>query len=257
MIEEKIPQIKAYFKALPKNQRVAKDLDFLTFLATFVPVPGYQQAAQIVNKLFSDHNLNILMTELRESIYETNKRIASSENDIEKIQSMAATVSAVSELEEKLELFIEQAHHEIPSEFIVETENRSAQTIINQIIHADFTSVSANDNSHNRLENVEINSPRTHLRATNYSSNYLQGTDFKDLQGIVGMNGITQQGNIQVTGNSVGFGEGGSLIFGNPNEVEGKCPKCGNNIVADKTKLHLLSRIQCPECKNTFPIKLP
>lgn len=258
MIKEKVTQIKDYFEALPKNQQVAEDLDYFTFLATLIPVPGYQQAAQLVNKLLSDHNLNILITELRESLYETNTRINSIENDVEKIKSMATTVSNVSALEEKLNLIIEQAQQEFPSEFKVETENWSTQTIIDQIIHADFTSVSANNNSHNRLENVEINSPRTHLRATNYSSNYLQGTDFKDLQGIVGMNGITQQGNIEVTGNSVGFGEGGTLIFGNPNEVEGKCPKCGYNIVvADKTKLHLLSPIQCPKCKNKFLIKLP
>lgn len=258
MIEEKITQIKAYFKELPKNQKVIKDLDYLTFLATFVPVPGYQQAAQIVNKLFSDHNLNILMAELRESIYETNKRIALSENDIEKIQSMAATVSAVSELEEKLDLIIEQAHREFPSEFMVETENWSTQTIINQIINADFTSVYANNNSHNHLEDVEINSPRTHLRATNHSSNYLQGTNFRDSEGTISVSGITQQGDNEFTGNSIGFGEGGTLIFGPPeNEITGECPNCRNIIVADKNKLRANSPIQCSQCGGRFLAKLP
>lgn len=120
--------------------------------------------------------MNLLITELRDSIYQTNTRISTIENDIEKIQSMAATVSAVSALDEKINLIIEQAQQELPSEFIVETENWSTQTIIDQIINADFTSVSANNNSHNRLQNVEINSRRTHVRATDHSSNFLQGT---------------------------------------------------------------------------------
>ncbi|PYZ96621.1 hypothetical protein CR205_13015 [Alteribacter lacisalsi] len=256
MIKEKITQIKSYLKTLPKSQQVAEDLDYFTFLATLIPVPGYQQAALLVNKLVANHNLNLLITELRDSIYQTNTRISTIENDIEKIQSMATTVSAVSSLDEKINLIIEQAQQELPSEFIVETENWSTQTIINQIINADFTSVSANNNSHNRIENVEINSRRTHLRATNHSSNYLQGTDFKDTTGTVGVNGITQKGNIQITGNSIGFGEGGTLIFGNPNEVNGKCSKCNYHIVADKTVLQRYSSIQCPQCKNILPFKL-
>lgn len=256
MIKEKITQIKSYLKTIPKNQQVAEDLDYFTFLATLIPIPGYQQAALLVNKLVANHNLNLLITELRDSIYQTNTRISTIENDIEKIQSMAATVSAVSAFDEKINLIFEQAQQELPSEFIVETENWSTQTIIDQIINADFTSVSANNNSHNRLQNVEINSRRTHLRATNHSSNFLQGTHFKDSTGTVGMNGITQQGNIQVTGNSVGFGEGGTLIFANPNEVNGKCPTCNNVIVADRIELQRYSRIQCPQCKNIFNINL-
>ncbi|WP_394136913.1 hypothetical protein [Cytobacillus oceanisediminis] len=256
MIKEKITQIKTFLKTLPNNQQVAEDLDYFTFLATLIPVPGYQQAALLVNKLVANHNLNLLITELRASIYQTNTRISTIENDVERIQSMATTVSAVSALDEKINLIIEQAQKELPSEFIVETEDWSTQTIINQIINADFTSVSANNNSHNRLQNVEINSQRTHLRATNHSSNFLQGTEFKDSTGSVGMNGITQQGNIQVTGNSVGFGEGGTLIFGNPNEVRGKCPTCNNVIVADRFELQRHSRIQCPGCRDIFNIIL-
>ncbi|MDI3090004.1 hypothetical protein QJ133_02280 [Priestia megaterium] len=256
MIKEKITQIKTYLKTLPKNQQVAEDLDYYTFLATLIPVPGYQQAALLVNKLVANHTLNLLITELRDNIYQTNTRISTLENDVEKIQSMATTVSAVSALDDKINLIIEQAQQELPSEFIIETENWSTQTIINQIINVDFTSVSANNNSHNRLQNVEINSRRTHLRATNHSSNYLQSTEFKDSIGTVGMNGITQQGNIQITGNSVGFDEGGALIFDNPNEVKGKCPTCNNTILGDRIELQRHSRIQCPQCKNIFDIIL-
>jgi hypothetical protein len=256
VIKEKITQIKSYLKTLPKNQQVAEDLDFLTFLATLIPVPGYQQAALLVNKLVANHNLNLLITELRDSIYQTNTRLSTIESDIDKIQTMAVTVSTVSALDEKINLIIEQAQQELPSEFIVETGDWSTQTIINQIINADFTSVSANNNSHNRLQNVEINSRRTHLSATNHSSNYLQGTDFKDFTGTVGINGITQKGNIQITGNSIGFGEGGTLIFGNPNEVKGKCPICNSEVVANRIELQRFSKIQCPQCKNILPFKL-
>ncbi|ARZ61496.1 MULTISPECIES: hypothetical protein [Bacillus cereus group] len=256
MIKEKITKIKTYLKALPKNQQVAEDLDFYTFLATLIPVPGYQQAALLVNKLVANHNLNLLITELREGIYQTNTRISTIESDVEKIQSMANIVSVVSALDDKINLIMEQAQQEFPTEFIVETADWSTQTIINQIINADFTSVSANNNSHNRLENVDINSKRTHLRATNHSSNYLQGTKFNDSSGTVGMNGITQQGDIQVTGNSVGFGNGGTLIFGNPNEVKAKCTTCNKMIVADRIELQRYSHIECPHCKSIFRIIL-
>ncbi|MCU7756886.1 hypothetical protein N7988_28065 (plasmid) [Bacillus cereus] len=258
MIKEKITQIKTYLKELSKNQQVAEDLDFYTFLATLIPVPGCQQAALLVNKLVANHNLNLLITELRNGIYQTNTKLSTLESDVEKIQSMAKIVSVVSELDDKVKLIMEQAQQELPSEFVVETDEWSTQTIINQIINADFTSVSATNNSHNRLENVDINSKRTHLRATNHSSNYLQGTSFKDSIGTVSMNGITQQGNIQVTGNSVGFGNGSALIFGNPNEVRGNCPnpRCNKVVVANRIKLQSYSRIQCPHCKGVFNIIL-
>ncbi|PEZ23259.1 hypothetical protein CN345_28855 [Bacillus thuringiensis] len=168
---------------------------------------------------------------------------------------MANIVSVVSDLDDKVNLIMEQAQQELPSEFIVETEGWSTQTIINQIINADFTSVSATNNSHNRLENVDINSNRTHLRATNHSSNYLKGTKFNDSSGTVGMNGITQQGDIQVTGNSVGFGEGGVLIFGNQNEVRGKCPRCNNEVIADKFELQRYTKIRCSKCLGIFDIR--
>ena len=86
---------------------------------------------------------------------QTNNKLSTLESDVEKIKSIAKIASVVSELDDKVNLIIEQAQQELPSEFIVETEGWSTQSIINQIINADFTSVSVANNSHNRLENVE------------------------------------------------------------------------------------------------------
>lgn len=255
-MKDKITQIKSFLQTLSSNQQVANDLDYYTFLATLLPVPGFQQAALLVNKLLGNHNLNLLITDLQESIYSTNTRITLIEDEVEKVQQMARTVSAVSVLEEKIDLIIEEAKKELPSEFIVETNNWSTQAVINQIINADYTAISANNNSHNHFENVEITSRSTHLRATNHSSNFLRGTDFKDATGAVSMNGITQQGNIHVTSNSIGFGDGGTLIFGNPNEVNGNCPNCNTYIVVDKNHLQNYSSIKCPECKGIFPYRI-
>ena len=231
---------------------MAQDLEYFTFLTTLLPMPGYQQAAQVLNKLASDHNLNLLMSELRQSIYQTNKRVSTIESDVEKIQEMAHTVSIVTELKEKVDLLITQAKENLPSEFIVETENSSVQTILNHIINADFTSIAANNNSHNHLKNVRIESRNTHLRATDHSSNYLEGTEFKDSKGTVGMNGITQQGSIRVDGNSVSFSPGGQLIFGNQNQVNAICPVCKNDIVADRFIVQQSPYFQCTQCKNVF-----
>ncbi|MDK2812131.1 MAG: hypothetical protein PWQ78_341 [Petrotoga sp.] len=256
MIKEQIARIKEYLKELPNNQVVAQDLEYFTFLTTLLPIPGYQQAAQVINKLASDHNLNLLMSELRQSIYQTNKRISTIESDVEKIQEMAHTVSIVTELKEKVDLLITQAKENLPSEFIVETENSSVQTILNHIINADFTSIAANNNSHNHLKNVRIESRNTHLRATDHSSNYLEGTEFKDSKGTVGMNGITQQGSIRVDGNSVSFSPGGQLIFGNQNQVNAICPVCKNDIVADRFIVQQSPYFQCTQCKNVFKTRM-
>lgn len=253
-INERIFQIKTHLKSLSSNQQVMSDLDFYTFLATLIPVPGCQQAASLVNKLVSDHSSNLLITELRDNIYETNRRISTLESDVVKIQSMANTVSTVSDLDDKVNLIIEQAKQQSPSEFVVDTETYSSQTIINQIIEADFTSVSANNFSHNHLENVEINSPRTHLRATNHSSNYLNGAMFKDSTGAVSMSGISQQGNIQVAGNGISLYKDSSLVFGKMDKAEGICPVCSKRFLIDKAILENYTHIECDKCKNVFPI---
>lgn len=256
MIKEKIIQIKANLKELTKNQNVIDDLDYLTFLGTLIPVPIYQEAAQLVNKFVSNHKLNTLMSEVRNDIYKANTRIEKIESDEEKIQAIANTVNMIPELKEKVDSILENAQEEFPSEFRMETENSSTQTIIDKIIDAKFTSISAVDNSHNRLDNVEINSPITHLRAVNNSSNYLKGTDFKDHPGYVGMDGITQKGDVQVTGNSLSFGKEATIIFGNENEITGECPVCNETVYADKKEIQSYTHIKCLHCLNKFKIIL-
>ncbi|PDZ52504.1 hypothetical protein CON07_04865 [Bacillus sp. AFS094611] len=186
---------------------------------------------------------------------QTNNKLSTLESDVEKIKSIAKIASVVSELDDKVNLIIEQAQQELPSEFIIETEGWSTQSIINQIINADFTSVSVTNNSHNRLENVDINSNRTHLRTKNHSSNYLKRIKFNDFLGTVDMNGITKRGNIQVTGNSVRFGKGGAFIFGNQNELRGNCSICNNEVFTDKFELQRYTKIQCSKCLGIFGIK--
>ncbi|WP_426940331.1 hypothetical protein ACQCPO_15435 [Bacillus mycoides] len=131
----------------------------------------------------------------------------------------------VQALDDKIKCIIEQAQQELSSKFIVETEN---------------------NNGHNRLRNFEINLRRTYLRFINNLSNYLQGTEVKDSIDTVGLNGFKQQGNIQVTGNSVGFGEERTLIFGKPNEVKGNYPICNNTVSVYKAELQQYSQIQFP-----------
>ena len=99
-------------------------------------------------------------------------------------------------------------------------------------------------------------SRNTHLRATDHSSNYFEGTEFKDSKGTVGMNGITQQGNIKVGGNSVSFAPGGQLIFGNQNQVNASCPVCKKNIVVDRFIVQQSPYFQGPQCKNTFETRM-
>lgn len=135
MIKEKVVLVRTYFKVQHISQHVANNLEFYIFLAILIPVPEYKQAALLVNKLVINDKLNLLIRELRDDIYQTNTSISKIKNDVEKIQSIATTVSSVLDLDNKINLIIEQTKQEFPFEFIIETENWSTQTVIDQIIY--------------------------------------------------------------------------------------------------------------------------
>lgn len=251
MIKEKVQNILNSLNAVKENPAVIENVDYLTFIVSLLPIPGVQQAGQIANKIVTNHDLKHKFQSIKNEIIETNNKISEMQTQIEKIGAIAQTVSNVTKLETKISEYINDITkllNDKESEFIMDTSNWSVQVVIKQIIDAKFVSVSARDFSQNYLRETQINSKKTHLSAHNNSLNVIDGTEFKGSEGSVRMNGISQVGNVEVTGSSIGFHGNSAIIFGNPNVVSGNCPFCNSLIQIDKTRLIGYSRIQCPNC---------
>lgn len=256
MIKEKVVQIYESLKSLPNNKGFIDDIDLYSFVISLLPLPGVQQAGQVVNKIATNQALNLKFNEIKEELYKINSKIAHMEHGLEKVQNIANTVRSVSFIEEKVIELLEEIDDS--TEFIVETSTNSVQMLIKQIVEADFTSISAVDYSRNYLLNTQIKSRSTHLRAHNNSMNVIDGTDFNSDQGSVGMNGISQQGEITVHGSGIGFGAGGKIVFGDPNKVTGQCPYCYVQVEAYRNDLLGKTHVICPNpvCAKVIPFYL-
>lgn len=255
----KTNDISMLIKELRDSKGINKGIGYLGFIISLLPIPGIQQAGKVVDKIESKRSLNWKFEEVKSQIENANTQIANIDDDIEKIKAIADTVNSHEEILKNLQQLISTILTELKqddSEFIIDTKDWSVQTLVKQIIEADSVSVSAVNNSQNVLRDTKITARKTHLQAYNHSTNIIDGTEFEDHGGSVRMQGISQTGNIQVTGNSIGFGNNGTLIFGNPNMVRGNCPYCNYLIEIDKTRLCGYSSIQCPNCKRALPFKL-
>lgn len=213
-MKEKLILIKTYLKGLTDNQKVVDDVEYFTYLTSLLPIPIYQQAAQLINKALQNRSINLLIEDLQKNIYESNESIARLENEMDKISLIDSTVASNPNLKKQANTIISQLEKEYPTEFIVNTDNWSNQRISNQIIETDYTSISAKNYSDNYLKDVEIKSNSTYLNAEDHSSNYLEGTAFKEGNDYVGMHGITQQGDIEVTSNRITLNNNSRLTFG-------------------------------------------
>jgi hypothetical protein len=242
-----------------KNEHLTDELSYYAFLVSLIPIPGVQQAGMTIDRIFANNSLKSRLDEIWLEINKTNTKISKIENDVEKFQEIAGTVkynenlnASFSEITESIITDLEEN-----TEWILETENWSYQSVLNSIIETDFAQIIAKNNSTNTIENTEIKAKKTHLHASNKSKNFIDNTKFSSNKGSVGMNGISTEGNIIVEGSGIGFGSGSSITFGgNPNLINGKCPFCKNPIQVDKRKLIGYSQIECHNCKKTMPFKI-
>lgn len=69
------------------------------------------------------------------------------------------------------------------------------------------------------------------------------------------MHGITQQGDIEVTADRITFNNNIRLTFGRQ-ELEGMCPNCSKVVYLDSIKTKRVTRIICPHCMESYPVKL-
>jgi len=252
-IIQKAKEIVETIKIHMQNEHIHDDISYNAFLLSLLPIPGFQQCNQIIDRISSNQAMKIRLDDIWKSINETNEKVSQIEDDIEKVHEIGGTVNFNQTLKEKVEELVNDIIKDlnsgdfINSEWIMETENWSYQEVLNSIVEADFAGIIAKNNSTNVIEGSEIKAKKTHLHASDKSKNFIDNTKFSSSKGSVGMNGITTQGDITVEGSGIGFGNGGAIIFGgNPNIVSGKCPFCNTDIKIDKRELTGYTSVKCP-----------
>lgn len=254
-IIDKAKQFVDVVKIHLQNEHMTDDFSYYAFLLSLLPIPGVQQVSQTIDRIFANKSLKSRLDSIWIEINSANDRICTIEDEFLRLQEIAGTIKYNKNLNEQLSEVTETIVSELneQTEWIVETENWSYQSILNSIVEADFAQIIAINNSVNTIENSEIKAKKTHLHASNNSQNFVDKTKFSSKGGSVEMNGISTQGNITVEGSGIGFGEGSALIFGgNPNLVSGNCPFCQTMLQIDKRQLSGYSQIQCHNCTRTM-----
>ena len=266
----KIQDIKEILQLVKDNPDFQDDVSYYSFILSLIPVPGIQQAGQVINKISSDHKLKLEFDELRSLIKSSNKEIDKVEDELLRIQEYASTLVSENDLEkilnEKIEGLLESLESDEQTEFEIETENWSTQVLIKQIIEADLVSISADDNSINIIKESKIKAKKTKLSAKNRSANYIDGTELSGDKGKVDMKGISQGGNVSIEDNSVTLNRGG-LDFGGGTGIFGsgtisgagsisvsrsvKCPNpnCGKNFSIQNKGI-----VTCPHCGSNINV---
>ncbi len=258
-IKEKAKKFVDVVKIHLQNEHLTNDISYYAFLLSLLPIPGVQQVGQTVDKIFANKSLKTRLDGIWDEINLVNNRISEIEDEFLRFQEIAGTVKFNINLDDQVGDVTQSIVSELQgqTEWVVETENWSYQSILNSIVETDFAQIIARDNSVNTIENTEIKTKKTHLHASNNSQNFVDKTKFTSNQGGVEMNGISTQGNIIVEGSGIGFGEGSALIFGgNPNLVTGNCQFCQTLLQFDKRKLNGYNQIQCHNCKRTMPFTI-
>jgi protein-disulfide isomerase len=228
----------------------------LGFCLSLLPIPVIQQAGTALDRHVSDKELEEELARVWAQIQAVNAAVANVETLEAAIAEIAGTIQGNTQLLSACE-HLSATLACASSEFVVDTTSGSYQQIVNSVVQAGRVFISATSASTNVLENVKISSPSTHLHASGGSRNFVDGSTFSDHSGTIGMQGIATQGDIHISGNSVGFGADGALIFGgNPNEVSGVCPRCSGRVTVDKRKLVGFLNVQCPHCSQILPFTI-
>lgn len=258
-IIEKAKQFLEVLEIHLQNEHLTDDLSYYAFLLSLLPIPGVQQVGQTMDRIFANKSLKNRLDSIWNEINSANDRISSIEDEFLKLLEIAGTIKYNNYLDDKLNEITQTIVSELQeqTEWVVETENWSYQSILNSIVEADFAQIIARNNSVNTIENSEIKAKKTHLHSSNNSQNFFDKTKFTSNEVGIEMNGISTQGNIFVEDSGIGFGEGSALIFGgNPNLVSGNCPFCQTMLQIDKRKLSGYSQVRCHNCKRKMPFTI-
>lgn len=250
-MKDKIKQYLDVVKSYMSDRSLKEDASYLAFVLTLLPIPGVQQAGLVIDRILTNDSLKNKLDCIWAEINTINTKISETDDVIIKIQEIAGTFKYNASLDNKLNVVTQEIVSDIQkqSEWIVETENWSCQSILSSIVDTDFAQIIARDNSSNTVENTKIKAEKTHLHASNNSRNHFDRTTFIGKGGSVQMNGISTSGNIMVEDSGIGFGLNSGITFGgNPYILTGECPFCHTILTVDKRKLAGYNHVKCCKC---------
>lgn len=243
-------------RKLWERHGIQEPFRFLGFCLSMLPIPVIQAAGQALDRHLGDKAFQKDLAEIWDAIKEVNDVVAQVTTMEEAIKVIAETVDKDKALLNEAERF-SRALGCRQSEFSMLTEQASYQELVHSLVVADVAQIIAIGHSTNVVEGTKFQASSTHLHAHDNSQNFVHRTTFSDGGCSVRMDGITTKGDIFVEGNSVGFGPGGSLIFGgNPNLVSGECPLCRGSVEVDRRQLTGYSHVQCPHCGGRLPFSI-
>jgi len=266
---ERFKHVRAALTKRHDNAAIDDVIDWLTFLLGLLPDVAGGQVAQIGNKIINDQRLNDRFGAIRKDILTANAAINEMEAGLARVGVIAAAAVSREEIHRDIIAFAEELKVQIASEpthFSVETTDWSEQQIINCIIEADHVFVSADRGSRNVVEETNVTSKQTDLRATNRSTNLIRDTTFKGEKGSVGMSGThTQEGHISVSNASIGYqgpnsgtqmggwymgtdAQGDFVIGTRPATLTAQCPSCRREFSVHRFELTGNNHFRCPLC---------
>jgi hypothetical protein len=237
--------IKSSLQLAPK----AKDVEFLAFYGSLLPIPGVPQAAQVVQRIAADKVLQGKLDALKDDLIRTNSRLS---NLAESAEWFYEAMKSAESMADRIQSLIrETLDNRPPSDFIVETTDWSIQRLIDVVVTTDRAAFIALSHSMNVIQNSKINAQTTHLRASGHSSNVVTGTEFSDGRGSVRLQNIAQVGEVSLQGASSSF-HGVNSGFHMGQWYSGTDDKGNFVIGVRKPTAEEVLNVQCPKCNNTM-----
>lgn len=250
-------------RKLWETHGIKQPMRLLGFCLSLLPIPVIQQAGMTLDRHLGDIDLDRKLKEIWDKIILINIKVDELKNIEEAIIEIAKTASDNRNIQDDLKelsslLFSKE------SSFNLETDDRSYQEMIGNLVSASKVMISASDKSRNLIQETKFISADTTLRATGGSSNHIHNAEFHGSTQSVHMHSSTAQGNVNIKEGMIGFSENSGLQMGrwytgtnekgdfvigtkNPDLII-TCPKCNQGFDAYFSDLVGKSSLQCRIC---------
>lgn len=234
--------------AMERNEIAKKSSRLVAFTLSLLPIPVVQQSSAMLDRYFSDKDMNEKFEKIWDELSSINPLIREVADMGAAIQEIAKTIKAHNAFNAKIESLAESLSSISDGQFTVETSDFSIQEIVDSIITTKTAEITADNFSKNIIHNVTVSAKNTKLKASNNSSNRISHANFNGSNGSVTLNRTDANGTITLEGSSIGFEAGSSLDFG-----VAKMGMSGDNFcISIRSPAPL--QLTCPTCHHIFKI---
>lgn len=258
--------------AMERNEIAKKSSRLVAFTLSMLPIPVVQQSGAMLDRYFSDKDLNEKFEKIWGELVSINPLIREVDDMGAAIQEIAKTVKDHNAFNARIESLAKTLSSINDAQFIVETSDFSIQEIVDSIITTKTAEITADNFSKNIIHNVTVNANNTRLKASKNSINRVSQANFNSSNGSVTLNKTDVNGTVSLEGPSIGFSPGSSLGFGltkmgmsgdsfcisisSPPQFT--CPICNNKLKISQQEASIRFSLCCPNCGITsFMPKAP